>query len=83
MQIQKYENRNYKKDCILYHNPPAEMQKPHTQEHKDAEECKDEAECDLRGDYVAGRPFRHLECVGRLRGKDKHRDKRRDERKIV
>jgi len=23
---------------ILYHNPPAEMQKPHTQEHKDAEE---------------------------------------------
>ena len=55
----------------------------HCYEDKNTEECKDDAQRDLRGDDVARRPFRHLEGVCRLRGEDEHGDKRRDERKIV
>ena len=55
----------------------------HCYEDKNTEECKDDAQRNLRGDHVAGRPFRHLEGVRRLRGEDEHGDKRKDERKIV
>ena len=52
----------------------------HCYEDKNTEECKDDAQRDFRGDDVARRPLRHLEGVRRLRGEDKHSDKRRDER---
>ena len=55
----------------------------HCYEDKNTEECKDEAKRDFRGNYVAGRPFRHLVCVSSLRGEDEHGDKRRDEREVV
>ena len=55
----------------------------HCYEDKNTEECKDDAQRDLRGDHVAGKPFRHLEGVCRLRGEDEHGDKRRNEREVV
>ena len=55
----------------------------HCYEDKNTEECKDDAQRDLRGDDVARRPLRHLEGVRRLRGEDKHSDKRRDEGEVV
>ncbi len=42
-----------------------------------------DAQRDLRGDDVAGRPFRHLECVRRLRREDEHGDERRDKGEVV
>ena len=55
----------------------------HCYEDKNTEECKDDAQRDLRGDDVARRPLSHLEGVCRLRGEDKHSDKRRDEGEVV
>ena len=55
----------------------------HCYEDKNTEECKDDAQRNLRGDDVARRPLRHLEGVRRLRGEDEHGDKRRDEREVV
>ena len=42
----------------------------HNQKHQGSEDREHEAKRDLRGDHVAGRPFRHLEGVCRLRGED-------------
>ena len=52
----------------------------HCYEDKNTEECKDDAQRDLRGDNVARRPLRHLEGVRRLRGEDEHGNKRHEER---